>query len=394
MSQGQPIRVLRLFSRLNVGGPAVHVLLLSAGLGPRGYRTELVVGREAETEGNMQHLAAELGVAPRLLPGLGREIHPLRDLAVLLQVRRLIRDFRPHVVHTHTAKAGVLGRLAARWCRVPVVVHTFHGHVLRGYFGPVKSALFRGLERYLAKLTDVLIAVSERVAQNLVSLGVAPRERFRVLPLGLHLGPLTGALPRGALRREAGFPDSAPLVGVVGRLVQIKDLPVFLRAAEIARKSLPDLCFSLVGDGQERSLLEGEAVRLGLKPGALHFHGWHTDLPAVYGDLDLVVNCSLNEGTPVALIEAMAAGRPVIATCVGGTPDLLEEGRFGRLVPPGDPAALAAAILDVLGGGAARARERARAARTHVLAHYSAERLVDDMDALYRELLQARGVPV
>jgi glycosyltransferase involved in cell wall biosynthesis len=340
----------------------------------------------------MMDRAEQEGVRYQTLPGLGREIRPVRDVGALLRLRRLIRAFRPHIVHTHTAKAGVLGRLAARWCGVPVVVHTFHGHVLRGYFGPLRTALFRRLERLLARLSDVLIAVSEGVARDLVSLGVAAPEKFRVLPLGLSLEPMTQSLPRGMLRKEAGFPEGGKLVGVVGRLVPIKDLPCLLEAAAIARNSRPDLYFSIVGDGQERSLLQRQATRLGLSPTGLHFHGWHSDLRSVYGDLDLVVNCSLNEGTPVALIEAMAAGRPVVATRVGGTPDLLGEGRFGRLVPPGEPAALAAVILEILGEGMDQALSRAAEARRHVLRYYTADRLVADMDALYRELLAARGV--
>ena len=387
-----PIRVLRLFSRLNVGGPAIHVILLASRLDRLGYRTELVIGQEAPSEGNMMDLARQEGVTCQTLPGLGREIHAFKDVGALLRLRRLIRAFEPHIVHTHTAKAGLLGRLAARWCRVPVVVHTFHGHVLRGYFGPFRSALFRRLERFLAGLSDVLIAVSESVARDLVALGVAGPEKFRVLPLGLQLEPLTRPLPRGALRQAAGFPEGAKVVGLVGRLVPIKDIGCFLEAAAITRKSLPEIYFSIVGDGQERSLLQQQAARLGLLPTGLHFHGWHSDLRAVYGDLDLVVNCSLNEGTPVALIEAMAAGRPVIATRVGGTPDLLAEGRFGRLVPPRQPAALAAAILETLGPGRDQARERATAARQHVLRNYTADRLVADVDRLYRELLEARGV--
>jgi glycosyltransferase involved in cell wall biosynthesis len=247
--------------------------------------------------------------------------------------------------------------------------------------------LFRAIERILARFSHALIAVSDSVRQDLVALRVASASRIRVIPLGLELVPLAGVLPRGDLRRESGIPDEAPLVGIVGRLVPIKDLGTFLQAAVQVRRALPAVRFAIVGDGQERSLLETECERLGLSE-VLHFHGWRRDMRAVYGDLDLVVNCSLNEGTPVALIEALAAGRPVIATRVGGTPDLLAQGRFGVLVPPADPGSLAHAIIDTLGSG----REsdlRARAGQAHVLAHHSAERLVSDVDLLYRELLGA-----
>src|SRR5262245_8664702 len=180
-----PIKVLRLFSRLNIGGPSVHVILLSAGLRDRGYETRLVIGKEESREGNLLGLADEKGVRCTQLPGLGREIRPLADLRALAQLRRMIREFRPAIVHTHTAKAGVLGRVAARLCGVPVVVHTYHGHVLRGYFGPAQSAFFRSAERLLSPLTDALLAVSEAVKRDLVDFGIAGASKIRVMPLGL-----------------------------------------------------------------------------------------------------------------------------------------------------------------------------------------------------------------
>jgi glycosyltransferase involved in cell wall biosynthesis len=376
------------FSRLNVGGPSVHVILLTAGLAPLGYETRLVVGREAPWEGNCLDLAAARGVTVEVIEGLGREIRPLNDLRAFFALLRLIRAFRPHVVHTHASKAGLLGRLAAVLGRVPVVVHTYHGHVLRGYFGWLKTLVFRGAERALAASCDALIAVSESVREDLLRLRVAPPARIRVVPLGLDLVPLSGVLPRGGLRKVAGVPDAAPLVGIVGRLAPIKDVGSFLEAAALVRRSLPGAHFAVVGDGEERGALEGQARALGLGD-AVHFHGWRRDMAAVYGDLDLVVNASRNEGTPVALIEALAAGRAVVATDVGGTPDVLARGAHGVLVPPGDPPALAAAILESL-QAPVRAQERARAGQASVLVRHAAARLVGDVDGLYRELLAGR----
>jgi glycosyltransferase involved in cell wall biosynthesis len=378
--------VFRLFSRLNVGGPAVHVILLTAGLKARGYTTCLAVGKESPREGNLLDLAAAKGVECLQLGALGRDIRPLSDAQALWGLWRLIRQLRPHVVHTHTAKAGVLGRIAARLAGVPVVVHTYHGHVLRSYFGPLKNALFRATERMLGRASDALVAVSESVKADLVGLGVAEAAKIRVVPLGLELGSLTGALPRGRLRAASGVTDGAPLVGIVGRLAPIKDVATFLAAADLLHRSLPEVRFAVVGDGEERPALEAQSRRLGLD-GIVHFHGWHRDMAAVYGDLDVVVNCSRNEGTPVALIEALAAGRPVVATRVGGTPDLLAGGEYGALVPAADPAALAAAIAAIVRAPAA-ARARASGGRDYVLRHHSADRLVRDVDALYRQLLR------
>jgi glycosyltransferase involved in cell wall biosynthesis len=384
------IRVVRLFSRLNIGGPSVHVILLTAGLAARGYRTRLVVGQESAQEGNLLDLAAEKGVPCERLDALGREIRVISDIRALWGLYRIIRDFQPAVVHTHAAKAGLLGRVAARLAGVPVVVHTYHGHVLRGYFGPLKTAFFRGLEALLSPLSDILIAVSEAVRQDLIALGVARAEHIRVVPLGLDLEAFTGDLPRGALRAATGLPVETPLVGMVGRLVPIKDVPTFLRAAALVRDARPDVRFSLVGDGEERSALERDCERLGLTS-LVSFHGWRRDMGAVYGDLDVVVNSSRNEGTPVALIEALASARPVVATRVGGTADLLAGGEFGTLVPPEDSRALADAILGVL-AKPEEGRRRALLGRAHVLARYGAGRLVADIDGLYRELLSAKGV--
>ena len=383
------IRILRVFSRLNVGGPSLHVIHLAAGLEAHGFRTRLVVGGESEREGNLMDLALERRVDVLALSGLGREIRPLADLRALVGLVRLARRFRPHVVHTHTAKAGVLGRVAARLARVPVVVHTYHGHVLREYFGRVTSAVFRAIERALARQTDGLVTVSESVKADLVEMAIAPADRIRVVPLGLELGPFTEALPRGVLREDAGYPAEAPLVGMVGRLAPVKDVPTFLRAARLVRARRPDVRFSLVGDGPERTALEAEVKALGLES-AVCFHGWRRDLPAVYGDLDVVVNASRNEGTPVALIEALAAGRPVVATAVGGTPDVLEGGAHGTLVPAQDEAALAAAIEATLSAPPSPAR--AARARAHVLARYGVPRLLRDLADLYHELLAARGI--
>ncbi len=383
----EPVRILRLFSRLNIGGPSVHVILITAGLSRLGYDTRLVVGQEAPHEGNLLEMAAEHGVSCVRVPALGREIRPLSDIRTLWELYRMMRTWRPAIVHTHAAKAGLLGRLAARLAGVPVVVHTYHGHVLRGYFGPLKTAVFRGLERLLALTTDAIVAVSEAVREDLAALGVAPLRRIQVIPLGLDLQALAGPRQRPAWRREG---DEGPVIGIVGRLVPIKDVGTFLAAAALVRDALPRARFALVGDGEMRQALEALARRLGLQEVAV-FHGWRRDLAEIYASLDVAVNSSLNEGTPVSLIEAMAAGCPVVATAVGGTPDLVGRlGERGLLVPPSNAEALARGILSCLHTPAAT-ETRAAAARAHVLAAHSVERLLHELDALYRGLREPRA---
>ena len=381
-------RVLRLFSRLNIGGPSLHVIHLSSGLVSHGFETRLVVGTTDQHEGDFHDLARARGVDLSVFPELGRAIRPVNDLRALVRLYRLMRHERPAIVHTHTAKAGAIGRTAALMARVPVVVHTYHGHVLSGYFHPLASLFFRGVERSLGYASDALLTVSESVSDDLVRLGVAPRDRVRVLPLGLDLEPLAGALPRGVLRREANWGNESRVVGIVGRLVPIKDLDTFLDAAALVASRTDDVRFAVVGDGEERARIEARAVSvLGDR---IHFFGWRKDPAAVFGDLDLVVNTSLNEGTPVALIEALAAGRPVVATAVGGTPDVLEGGRFGALVPARSPAEAARAIQAVLDSPEI-SRRMATDGRATVLTRYSVARLLLDVAVLYRELLARKN---
>lgn len=377
-------RVLRIFSRLNIGGPSLHVIHLSSGLVDFGFETRLVVGTTDPHEGDLHDLAQTRGVNVAVLPELGRAIRPLNDLRALLRLYRLMRRERPAIVHTHTAKAGVLGRIAARIAGVPVVVHTYHGHVLSGYFNPLASLFFRGIERALAPATDLILTVSESVKDDLVRLGVAPAGRVRVLPLGLDLQPLSGSLPRGSLRNEAQWGNDTRVVGIVGRLVPIKDLDTFIEAAAILASGAGDTRFAVVGDGEERIRLEARAKSI--LGDRIHFFGWRKDTAAVFGDLDLVVNTSLNEGTPVALIEALAASRPVVATSVGGTPDLLDGGRFGALVPARSPAVMARAIQEALDSPQTSHR-MAAAGQARVLKSYSLARLLDDAATLYRGLL-------
>jgi glycosyltransferase involved in cell wall biosynthesis len=302
-----------------------------------------------------------------------------------------MRSFRPHVVHTHTAKAGALGRLAAVLCRVPVVVHTYHGHVFDAYFSPLKTRLVVVAERLLAGRASALVAVTERVRRDILARGIGRQDRVVVVPLGLDLDPMIAApARRGELRRELGLAADVPLVGIVARLVPVKAHETFLQAVRAIAPVRPDAVFLVVGDGERRSALEAMVRELGLA-GRVRFLGWRADLDRLYADLDVVVLTSKNEGSPVALIEAMAAGRPVVSTRAGGVEDVVVDGETGRVVPVGDDAAVARAILDLLEHPTEAARLGA-AARDAVRARFASARLVDDVDRLYRRLLAERGV--
>lgn len=386
--QSRPIRVVNVLARLNVGGPAIHVSLLGQRMGPPDYETTLVTGTVGGAEGDMMWYATERGVTPVILPTLGRELHPIRDLATIWKLYRLLRRIRPDIVATHTAKAGFVGRVAARLAGVPVVVHTFHGHVFHGYFSPLKTRLFLALERFAARLSDTIIALTPGQRDELANTyRIAPTSKFTVMDLGLDLGTFAAAQRRpGTFRRAWGVAEDAPLISIVGRLAPVKNHALFLRAAVEVRAALPGARFALVGDGELRTELEAQVDALGLRDAAF-FTGWQKDVVPNYADSDVLVISSVNEGTPFTVIEAMATGCPVVSTAVGGVPDFLNHGELGALVPSGDAAALAAAIIRSVQHPA-----NAEALRATIVERYSIDRLVRDLDALYRDLLRRKGV--
>jgi glycosyltransferase involved in cell wall biosynthesis len=390
------VRVVRVIARLNMGGPALHVAYLTSGLAARGYRTTLVAGSLARGEESMAFVARERGVPVVQLPELGREISPLRDLVAVARLARLLRSERPHILHTHTAKAGAIGRVAAVLAgkaRPPIVVHTFHGHVLRGYFGPLRALAFRALERELAKVTTALVAVSPQVRDDLVRLGVAPRQKFAVVRLGIELAERIGGSggDRGR-RRRLGIPDGAFVVGWIGRMTGVKRTDDVLLAFRGLLERGVDARLCLVGDGPDRRRLERRAHELGLMRSTL-FLGYQEDVAPFFSSFDTLILPSANEGTPVSVIEALASGCPVVATRVGGVPDVVRDGEDGFLVATGDVDGLADR-LEQLAGDPALRRRFGEAGRARVLPRYAVDRLIDDVDRLYRSLLCAARVRV
>ena len=387
--------MLRVIARLNVGGPALHVAYLAAGLAERGYETILVAGTVGRGEESMAAVAARHGVRVETLEELHREISPLRDVRAILRLARLIRRERPAILHTHTAKAGAVARVAALLAgdaRPPIVVHTFHGHVLRGYFNPLTARAFRTLERWLARRTTILVAVSPEVRDDLVRLGVAPASKFVVVRLGIELSERVGNADggeRAETRRLLGVPPEAFVVGWVGRMTAVKRTDDVLGAFRGLLDRGVDAYLCLVGDGPDRAGLERLAHDLDVSRRCL-FAGYQDDVGRFYKAIDVLLLPSANEGTPVSVIEALAAGRPAVATRVGGTPDVVRDGEDGFLVEVGDVASLADRLAELAADPERRERMGVDA-RVRMLERYAVPRLVDDIDRLYRSLLAVRG---
>ena len=413
MSVEQNTKVIRIIARLNVGGPAKHVVWLTSGLRDAGFDTLLVTGKVPEGEEDMSYFADEMGVTPRYFAEMSREIS-LNDAKTVWKLFRLFRQERPDIVHTHTAKAGTVGRTAGflyRWLTPGVFigkprqckfVHTYHGHVFHSYYGRMRTRVFLAVERLLAKLvTDRLIVVSK---QQSIEIGekfrVGSSGQIRVIPLGLDLGLFADhSSRRTKFRHELCIPDHTILIGIVGRLTEIKNHQMFLNV--VARlKEIDPACwrqgavrFIVIGDGGLRDDLEDQCEELGLEKDVI-FVGSRKDPEYFYPALDVVALTSHNEGTPLTLIEAMANARPVVATSVGGVVDLLgevvEDGPYqvclrGISVDAGDAEAFVSALSRIIRDRSLR-QELGDRGLEFVEVNYSKERLFEDIKNLYSEL--------
>jgi glycosyltransferase involved in cell wall biosynthesis len=396
------IRITRIIARLNIGGPALHIANLMAGLDPERFESYLITGRPSPGEGDMSYLYEQKGLAsPTVLHTLARRLHPLRDLRTVLKLASILRRQRPHIVETHTAKAGFVGRVAAELAGVPVVLHVFHGHVFYGYFGALQTRVYIGIERLLARWTDRVITISPAQRHDIAhTYRIASPDKVTVVPLGFDLRPFAGVSSADRADREhpnagramLGIPKGVPLVGYVGRLTAVKNPALFVCTAERVLESVPGARFVLAGDGELRAAVERQIAGMGLS-GQITLTGWQREMPPIYAALDALVLPSLNEGTSVTAIEAMAAGVPVVATAVGGMPDVVSDGRTGLLAPSGDAKALADCVVRVL-CEPDWARALALAGQESVLARFGLERLVRNMEALYTTVLEEKGIRV
>ena len=402
------IRILRCISRMNIGGPSIHVKNLSEFLDPQRYVTRLLTGTISAHEGDMSYIADFRKTVRVNLPQLQREISPVKDITAILKVVREINRFKPQILHSHTSKAGAVARTAATLYGLlngwrPITVHTFHGHVLDGYFSPLKSASILCFERLLAKVTDSIVSISSTQKKELAQkYRIAPLSKIATIGLGFNLNPfVNNRMYKGHLRKRLNVSADTLLIGIVGRIVPIKNHHMFLDAARdfIQAWSERKVMFILIGRGELESTLASYAEKIGIAEYVV-FYGWEKNIPMIYADLDILALTSLNEGTPVSIIEAMAAKVPIVTTNVGGIKDLLGPVRPGQ--PKNQrfsvcergilcPTNRSDVFADALGYLADLERLSTsydlEMARDYVLKHYSMERLLSDIERLYDALL-------
>ncbi|OGL00948.1 MAG: hypothetical protein A3I14_01880 [Candidatus Rokubacteria bacterium RIFCSPLOWO2_02_FULL_73_56] len=383
------IRVLHVITRLTLGGSSENTLATVVGLASAGYAGALAVGL-AESEAAVVDDARRRGCRVVDVPALGREVRPLRDLAALRQLTALMRRERPRIVHTHTSKAGFLGRLAARLARVPAVIHQPHGHVFYGYWGAPRTALYVALERRAARWTDRIVTLTERGTAEHLARGIGRPGQYATVPSGVPTAALRAAAPpRAAARARLGLAPDAYVVAGLGRLVPVKGFDLLVEALPRLAAEVPSARVLLVGDGPERAALEARARALGVAA-RLHVTGATPEVAAHLAAADVLAAPSRNEGMGRALVEAMALGLPVVATAVGGIPAVVEDGGCGRLVPPGDADALAAALAGL--GRDARLRETLGRAAVVRAEAFSSEVALARMRAVYDALARAKGL--
>ncbi len=402
------IRVVRIIDRLNVGGPAKHVTWLTAGLDPERFETTLLTGVVPESEGDMSYFARAAGVEPIVIEEMSRELS-VGDVVVLFKILRELFRLKPQIVHTHKAKAGAVGRVAAtiyKWLTPSAlrlrprglgVIHTYHGHIFHSYYGAAKTRLFIAIERALARFcADRIVAISERQRDEICcAYKVGRPEQFTVIPLGIGFDDIDSR--KGRLRREIGIGAGDVLVGVVGRLCEVKNHAMLIESA--AKMQIGGVVFVIVGDGHLRAELEEQAHAAGLG-GRVTFIGFRADAASLYADFDIVALTSLNEGTPLTLIEAMGCGCAVASTEVGGVADLMGRRRetpdrftvwdHGVTAPSRNVEAFTSGLRYLIERPDLR-REMGERGRAFVLSRLSKERLIGDIENLYCNLMAEIG---
>lgn len=393
-------RVLRILNRLIIGGPAINATYLSKYM--TDFETKLVIGGKDDHEEEATHLTDRLGIEPVYIPHMKRAINPLNDRIAYNEVRDLIRKFKPDIIHTHAAKAGVLGRLAAYNCKVPVILHTFHGHVFHSYFSKMQTNSFIMIERYLAKKSSGIIAISESQKNELANVyNICEPEKIEIIPLGLDIDKFiqNPEKKRAEFRKKFFIEEDEIAIGIIGRIVPVKNHQLFVAAADRLRKMTnKKLKFLIVGDGDIRQHIQSECLKRHFdyvyfpeekRSASVIFTSWQTQIDNVLDGLDIVALTSHNEGTPLSLIEAQAAGKPLVSTNVGGVLDVVNPQLKNFVTPPGDEEQFANALLQLVENEQLRHSIGERG-REFALNKFSYQRLVKDMSEYYYRLLREK----
>ncbi len=395
-------RVLRILNRLIIGGPSKNAVYLTRYMQPD-FDTMLVIGGKEDHEQDADFLAMANNIEPTCISEMKRSISPYNDWAAYNKLKKLIKEFKPDIVHTHAAKSGALGRLAAKHSNVPVIVHTFHGHIFHSYFNSLKTNFFIRSERYLAGLSDAIVAISDVQKKELSGdFRIAAPDKFQVIPLGLDLDNfiVNQDEKRHQFRTEFDLDDDTVAIGIIGRLVPIKNHSLFLKGLKyvLDNTSVKVKAF-IVGDGESRTAIQQMANSLGIKytkhtdlvhPDPLIFTSWRTDVDTIFAGLDIIALTSLNEGTPVSLIEAQAAGKPIVSTRVGGIADVVLENKTALLSEITDEKTFSDNLLMLVNDPLLR-RKFSNAGKDYVISKFSYHRLVNDMSGLYHDLLDKKN---
>ena len=394
-------RVLRILNRLIIGGPALNATYLTRYMEPE-FETMLVIGGKDDHEQDATHLTDRLGIKPVVVPEMKRAISPGQDREAYRKIKALIRDFKPDIVHTHAAKSGTIGRLAASACKVPVVVHTFHGHVFHSYFSKWKSQAFINIERYLARKSSGIIAISDIQKKELADIyRICPADKIDIIPLGFDLDRFIAQQDekRIAFRAKYDIADDEVAIGIIGRIVPVKNHSLFVAAAaRLLSQTSQKIRFIVIGDGDMRPQMEADFKTAGIdyayypqepRHARAICISWQTDMDCVLAGLDIVALSSHNEGTPVSLIEAQAAGRSLVSTNVGGVSDVVINQRSGYITDPGNAEQFAHALQQLAESSTLRAAF-GEAGQHNVLERFSYQRLVHDMSGYYNRLLAAQ----
>jgi glycosyltransferase involved in cell wall biosynthesis len=394
-------RILRIINRLNLGGPTFNAAYLTKYLSPE-YETMLVAGMIDGSEASSEFILHEMDLKPVYIPEMYRQINLLKDSKAYYKLKKIIRDFKPDIVHTHAAKAGALGRMAAYDSRVPVILHTFHGHVFHSYFSKWKSNLFINLERYLARRSNCIIAISENQKRELSErFHICPAEKIEIIPLGFDLGKFSKDVEakRRKFRSHYLIADDEIVISIVGRLVPVKNHTLFLHALrQVLDQTHKNVRVFIVGDGEDRKRVEDTARDLQIdftdfliekRKATLIFTSWLKEVDEVYAGSDLVALSSLNEGTPVSIIEALAAKKPVVTTDVGGISNIVANDKNGFIVPSNDVEAFSTALLRMVEDDELRSAMK-HFSDSDTASQFNYRRLVSDISNLYSRLLSGK----